>query len=100
MTTLTIEQEENLTQLLGETDDFAQALHAALTAVGDTFGLYEVMSQSGPVTSAQLAERTGVPEEYIRHWLEAQAAGEYLDYVPTVGGYCLWCSWPPNSQRV
>ena len=64
---------------MGETDDFAQALHAALTTVGDTFGLYEVMSQSGPVTSAQLAEQTGVSEEYIRPWLEAQADGRYLD---------------------
>lgn len=38
------------------------------------------MSESGRVTSAELAERMRAPEAHIRVWLDAQAAEDFLDY--------------------
>ena len=100
MTTLTIEQGENLTQLLGETDDFAEAFRTALTAVGDTFGLHDVMLNDGPVTSACLATQAGIPERLARRWLDVQVAGNQLGYDPPTDRYGLWCAWPSNSGQV
>ena len=96
MTTLTIEQEEHLTQLSGETDDFAAALRAALTAAGDTFGLYDVMLNHGPITSACLATQAGIPERLARLWLNVQTGDNRLGHQRKTGLYALWCSWPPN----
>ena len=38
---------------------------------------------------AQLAERTGTSERYVREWLNAQAAGGFVDYDPDSGHYSL-----------
>ena len=43
----------------------------------------------GPLTPAELAERTGTAERYVREWLNAQAAGGYIDYDPDSGRYTL-----------
>src|SRR5438309_456391 len=39
--------------------------------VGRRVGLFEAMAKMGAVTSAEIAERTGLSERYIREWLEA-----------------------------
>ena len=46
-----------------------------------------------PATPAELAERTGTDERYVREWLNAQAAGGYVDYDPATGRYTL----PPEQ---
>jgi hypothetical protein len=74
--------------------DLQAALNAAMVEVGDKFGLYEAMAQSGPVTSPELAQLTGLPWRQLCVWLEAQAAGDFLDYDEATGQYSLWCSWP------
>ncbi len=74
--------------------DLGAAIDAAMVEVGDKFGLYEAMAEAGPVTPAELAELTGLPWRYIRVWLGAQAAGDFLDYDEATGRYSLWCSWP------
>src|SRR4051794_24298743 len=38
------------------------------------------MDGAGPLTPGELAERTGTSERYIREWLNAQAAGGYVEY--------------------
>ena len=43
----------------------------------------------GPLTPAELAERTGTAERYVREWLNAQAAGGYVDYDPDTVRYTL-----------
>ena len=48
--------------------------------IGDKLGLYKEMSKSGPITSQELANRTGTVERYIREWLANQAAGGYVIY--------------------
>jgi SAM-dependent methyltransferase len=56
------------------------ALHATLIVIGDKLGLYRSMSDGKPVTSAELSERTGTAERYVREWLNANAASNYLQY--------------------
>jgi SAM-dependent methyltransferase len=70
-------------------NDFAAMLSSALVVIGDKLGLYRAMAGAGPLTSAELAERTGTAERYIRDWLINQAAGGYIDYEPTTGRYTL-----------
>ncbi len=100
MATLTIEQEENLTQLLGETDDFGEDLRTALKSVGDTFGLHDVMLNNGPISSACLATQAGIPERLVRRWLNIQAAGNCLGHHVSTDLYGLWCALPANADKV
>jgi hypothetical protein len=60
--------------------DFGATFHAALIGVGDKLGLYKGLAAAGPQTSAELAERTGTSERYVREWLSSQAAGGYVSY--------------------
>jgi hypothetical protein len=74
--------------------DLQAALNTAMVEVGDKFGLYKAVSEAGPVTSAEIAELTGLPWRHVRLWLDAQAAEDFLDYDEATGRYSLWCSWP------
>ena len=60
--------------------DLGAALHAALIVIGDRLGLYRAMADSQPVTSTELAQKTGTSERYIREWLNANAASGYVHY--------------------
>src|SRR4030095_14544323 len=42
--------------------------------VGRRVGLFEAMATMGAVTSAQIAEKTGLSERYVREWLPRAAA--------------------------
>ena len=55
--------------------DLGATMNAALVLIGDKLGLYRAMAGAGPMTPAELAERTGTTERYVREWLTAQAAG-------------------------
>jgi SAM-dependent methyltransferase len=46
--------------------------------IGDRLGLYDALAAHGPLTSAELASRTGTHERYAREWLEAQASSGIL----------------------
>ncbi len=62
---------------------------AALAVIGDKLGLYKAMAGAGPMTSQQLADKTGTQERCVREWLSAQAAAEYIDYDAKAGTFCL-----------
>jgi SAM-dependent methyltransferase len=47
------------------------------------------MDGSGPLTPGELAERTGTSERYVREWLNAQAAGGYVEYDAEEKRYAL-----------
>src|SRR5215831_21387355 len=64
-------------------------LNTALVVMGDRLGFYRALADAGPLTPAELAERTGTAERYVREWLNAQAAGGYVDYDPDSGRYTL-----------
>jgi SAM-dependent methyltransferase len=69
--------------------DLGAGLSCALALLGDRLGLYRAMAGAGPLTSSQLAERTGLSERYVREWLLNQAAGGYVDYHSDRGAYEL-----------
>ena len=72
-----------LEQLIGKVvGDLGATANAALVLVGDRLGLYRTLAEVGPVTSRELARRTGTHERYIREWLSAQAASGYVTYNP------------------
>src|SRR4029077_7430757 len=68
-------------------------LNSALVVLGDKLGLYRAMAGAGPLAPAGPAERTGTAERYVREWLNAQAAGGFVDYDPDSGRYTL----PPEQ---
>ena len=70
-------------------DEVGATLNAALVTMGDKLGLYRAMAVAGPVSPGELARRAGAAERYVREWLNAQAAGGYVDYDPATGRYEL-----------
>jgi 2-polyprenyl-3-methyl-5-hydroxy-6-metoxy-1,4-benzoquinol methylase len=73
--------EVKMNELLGRfLNDFGATFHSALAVIGDKLGLYKAMAEAGPITSEDLAERTGTNERYVREWLASQAAGGYASY--------------------
>src|SRR5881398_2788052 len=70
-------------------DEIGATLNAALVVMGDKLGLYRALAGAGPLTPRELAERTGTAERYVREWLNAQAAGGYVEYEPESGRYAL-----------
>src|SRR5512138_3634624 len=66
-----------LGQVVGE---LGAAMNAALVLIGEKLGLYKAMAGAGPMTPADLAQRTSTDERYVREWLSAQAAGGYVTY--------------------
>jgi SAM-dependent methyltransferase len=56
------------------------ALTAAMVHLGDRLGLYRELSARGPAGSAELAERTGLSERWVREWLRQQGAAGILEY--------------------
>ena len=69
--------------------DMGAIISAPLMVLGEKLGLYRAMAGAGPLTSAELAERTGVAERSLREWLRNQAAGGYVDYDAETDSYSL-----------
>jgi 2-polyprenyl-3-methyl-5-hydroxy-6-metoxy-1,4-benzoquinol methylase len=76
--------------------DFEKAIRAYITRVFDNLsglvvsgliylgyhlGLYRALQDAGPVTSEELARKTGLHERWVREWLRGQAAAGLLDHV-------------------
>lgn len=74
-------------------DEVGATLNTALVVMGDKLGLYRALAGAGPLSSTELAQRTGTAERYVREWLNAQAAGGFVDYDPESGRYTL----PPEQ---
>jgi SAM-dependent methyltransferase len=49
-----------------------------LIHLGDRLGLYRAMWGTGPVSSQELADRTGLHERWVREWLQGQGAAGLL----------------------
>jgi SAM-dependent methyltransferase len=74
-------------------DEVGATLNSALVVMGDKLGLYKALAGAGALTPVELARRTGVAERYVREWLNAQAAGGYVEYDGATGTYTL----PPEQ---
>lgn len=59
--------------------DLGAAVHTGMVVIGEKLGLYKALAAQ-PMTSAQLAAKTGTDERYVREWLASQAAGGYVSY--------------------
>ncbi|HMQ05145.1 MAG TPA: class I SAM-dependent methyltransferase [Pyrinomonadaceae bacterium] len=69
--------------------DFGSALSSMLSYIGVKLGLYEALAESDGLTPAELAQKTGTTERYVREWLINQASGEYIHYDPASGKYSM-----------
>ena len=86
--------EDKLNAFMGHVvGELGATVNAALIVIGDRLGLYKALAGAGPVRPAELAERTGTTERYVREWLNAQAAGGYVEYDAGSGEYLL----PPEQ---
>lgn len=68
--------------------DAAAAVRGLSVALGERLGLYRALAEHGPLTPAQLAERTGITERYAQEWLHAQLSARYVER-GTDSGYTL-----------
>jgi SAM-dependent methyltransferase len=69
--------------------DMGAIISAPLFLIGEKLGLYRAMAGAGPLTSEEVAERSGSAERMVREWLRNQAAGGYIAYDPETDRYTL-----------
>jgi SAM-dependent methyltransferase len=90
MTTTIDLNEEKLEAFLDRAfTDLASCYGGVMVSLGDKLGLYRALAGAGPLTSAELAERAGCAERYVREWLGSQVAATYVDYDPATETYEL-----------
>jgi SAM-dependent methyltransferase len=82
--------EDKLNAFMGQVvGELGATVNAGLIVIGDRLGLYRAMAGAGSITAGQLAERTGTTERYVREWLNAQAAGGFVEYEAATDSYVL-----------
>lgn len=84
-----VDEERLMSFVFRAVGEVGAALNGALVVLGDQLGYYRTMAAHGPITPAELAELTSTGEPYAREWLNAQAAGAFVDYDPGTGRYTL-----------
>jgi 2-polyprenyl-3-methyl-5-hydroxy-6-metoxy-1,4-benzoquinol methylase len=81
MTATTTVDEARLEAFMGQfVQDCGGGALIPMVIIGDKLGLYKAMAGGEPTTPAELAERTGCKERYVREWLSQQAASGYVSY--------------------
>jgi 2-polyprenyl-3-methyl-5-hydroxy-6-metoxy-1,4-benzoquinol methylase len=73
-------------RLLAALNDGALCL---MVSVGHRTGLFDVMSQTPPSTSDELAARAGLNERYVREWLGAMTTARVVDVEEATGRFSL-----------
>lgn len=82
--------EQKLNDLVGKlVGEISAGYGGVMVSLGNKLGLYKAMAGTGPVSSQELAKRTGCAERYVREWLNSQAAGGYVLYHPKSATYEL-----------
>lgn len=74
--------EEKLNALLGKfVGDLGATMHAGSIVIGERLGLYKAMAEPNTrITADALAKKTNTHPRYVREWLNANAAGGYVEY--------------------
>ena len=93
MTTVAVDTDKLMAFVGQAVGEVGATLNAGLVVMGDKLGYYRALAGAGPTTPAELAERTGTSEHYAREWLNAQAAGGFVEYDPATATYVL----PPEQ---
>jgi len=57
--------------------------------IGEKLGLYKTLATDGPMTSSELAGATDCNERYVREWLCAQAASQFVEYDAATQKYSM-----------
>ena len=61
--------------------DLTAGYTGIMVSIGHKLGLYRAMTGAGPLSAREVARRADCAgERYVREWLNAQAAGGYLQY--------------------
>ena len=60
--------------------DLTAGYTGVMVSLGSKLGLYKAMAGAGPLSPREVAARAGCAERYVREWLNAQAAGGYVNY--------------------
>ena len=84
-----VDEEKLMAFVFKAVEEVGATVNAALVVMGDRLGLYRALAGAGPTSPEQLAERASVSERYVREWLNAQAAGGYVEYDAESGRYTL-----------
>lgn len=69
--------------------DLSAGYGGVMVSLGSKLGLYKALAGAGPLSPKELAALTGCAERYVREWLNAQAAGGYVDYYAVSDTYEL-----------
>ncbi|MDA5284865.1 class I SAM-dependent methyltransferase [Streptomyces sp. Isolate_45] len=69
--------------------DAGAAVRGLTVALGERLGLYRALAEAGPLTPADLAERTGIDARYAEEWLHAQLSAGYVERHPGDDTYTL-----------
>ena len=60
-----------------------------MASIGHRTGLFDQMADLPPSTSAQIADKAGLDERYVREWLGAMVTGGVVEHDPQNGTYIL-----------
>src|SRR5712675_1859908 len=82
--------EANLNALVGGIlHDLGGAFSVPLVQIGESLGLYQILSENGALSPGELAAKTGLKERYLREWLSAQAASKYITFDPATEKFSM-----------
>jgi SAM-dependent methyltransferase len=73
-------------RMLGTLNNSALGL---MVSIGHRTGLFDTMASMYPGTSAEIAERAGLNERYVREWLGAMTTGDIVAHDGEAGTYWL-----------
>ena len=62
---------------------------AVMLSIGHRLALFDALAGLPPATSAELADRAGLAERYVREWLAVMVTARIVDYRPDEGRYSL-----------
>jgi len=80
MNAMTVDPSKLQSVLTRAVGDLSAGNGGVMISLGNKLGLYKAMKGMGPMSSDELAARSGCAERYVREWLGSQAAGGYLAY--------------------
>jgi SAM-dependent methyltransferase len=89
MTTTDIDEIALEAFVMRAVDHLGAGYLGVMVSLGARLGLYHALAEAGPLTSQQLADRTGCAERYVRDWTASQAAAGYVTYDAAAATFAL-----------
>ncbi|MEQ8815516.1 MAG: methyltransferase domain-containing protein [Thalassobaculum sp.] len=78
---------ENFAGRIGDVLDAGAV--AVMLSIGHRLDLFDSLAGLPSATSAELADRAGLAERYVREWLAVMVTARIVDYRPAAGRYSL-----------